>query len=242
VSSAESPSAHPEAAARDLHEEWHRSRLAALTAPQGNLALIETRWYEPGTSIPQADLDAAGGASVTVTTLERTDLDTGLPQHGLRRWDAASPANGAFEGVDVFDYDPAWAIAGSYAPLPDGHTVPFEHLRDNGRSRDLAVPGVITAAIGGAEYRLNAFDDDGVLLLVFGDPTNRESTYASGRFLFVDRPEAEFAREGEVVLDFNRAFVPPCGFSDHYNCPLPPPSNRIAVPVTAGEKRPRFAA
>lgn len=242
MSPAESPFAHPDADARLAHEEWHRSRLTALRAPQGNLALIETRWYEPGAAIPEPDLEAAADGSITVTTLERTDLDTGLPQRGLRRWDGASPANRAFEGVDVFDYDPAWVIAGSYAPLPDGHTVPFEHLRDNGRSRDLAVPGVITIDIGGTEYRLSAFDDDGVLLLVFGDPTNRESTYASGRFLFVDRPADDFSREGEVVLDFNRAFVPPCGFSDQYNCPLPPPANRVAVPVTAGEKRPRFAA
>ena len=224
------------------HEEWHRSRLAALASPQGNLALIETRWFAPGEPIPEGELEAAAAGPITVTTLERMDLDTGLPQHGLRRWDAASAAILAFEGIDLFDYDPGWLIVGHYAPLPDGNTVPFEHLRDNGRSRELAVPGVITATIGGAEYRLSAFDDDGVLLLVFGDPTNRESTYASGRFLFVERPTGDFSREGQVLLDFNRAFVPPCGFSDQYNCPLPPPSNRIAVPVTAGEKRPRFAA
>lgn len=224
-----------------LHDEWHRSRLTALTQPQGNLALIETRWYQPGTDIPPEDAVSATSATVTVTTLQRVDLDSGLPQHGLRLWDAASPAIAAFAGVDVYDYDPAWVIRGRYAPLDDGNTVPFEHLRDNGRTRDLAVPGVITVTIGGVEYRLNAFDDDGVLLLVFGDPTNRESTYASGRFLFVERAADEFGQGGEVVLDFNRAFVPPCGFSDQYNCPLPPLSNRIAVPVTAGEKRPRFA-
>lgn len=224
------------------HERWHESRLEALTRPQGNLALIETRWYQPGTEIPDEDAVTAETGTVTVTRLSRTDLDTGLPQRGLRLWDAASPAIQAFEGIDVFDYDPAWVVRGTYAPLADGHTVPFEHLRDNGRTRELAVPGVITVTIGGDEYRLSAFDDGGVLLLVFGDPTNRESTYASGRFLFVERASDEFARPGEVVLDFNRAFVPPCGFSDQYNCPLPPLSNRLTVPVTAGEKKPRFAA
>lgn len=224
------------------HEEWHRERLRALVAPQGNLSLIETRWYVPGAELPPGDLEAAAGGTVTATALSRTDLDTGLPQQGLRRWDAASDAIAAFEGVDVYDYDPAWVITGTYAPLADGHTIAFEHLRDNGRTRDLAVPGVITAQVAGTEYRLSAFDDGGILLLVFGDPTNADTTYESGRFLFVERGSEAFGHEGEVTLDFNRAFVPPCGFSSHYNCPLPPASNRFRVPVTAGEKRPRFAA
>ncbi|MFC4243632.1 DUF1684 domain-containing protein [Gryllotalpicola reticulitermitis] len=222
--------------------EWRRSRDEALVAPQGNLALVETRWYDPDTEIPASDLTDAAGGSVTVTTLERTDLDTGLPQRGLRRWDADSPAISAFDGVAAYGYDPEWVIDGQYVPGHDDRTVSFEHLRDNGRTRELAVPGEILTTIGGTEYRLNAFDDGGVLLLVFGDPTNGAETYASGRFLFVDRSADEFGTGGAVTLDFNRAFVPPCGFSDQYNCPLPPASNRIAVPVRAGEQLPRFAA
>jgi hypothetical protein len=51
----------------------------------------------------------------------------------------------------------------------------------------------------------------------------------------VERLSAEDS--DRVILDFNRAFVPPCGFSDQYNCPLAPRNNRFPVPVTAGEKR-----
>lgn len=210
-------------------------------SPRGNLALIETRWYDAGVEIPPSELADAAGGTVTVTTLSRTDLDTGLEQQGLRRWDSQSDAIRAFEGVDAYDYDPAWVIPAEYEPGESGRTVAFEHLRDNGRTRELAVPGIITATIGGAEYRLNAFDDGGVLLLVFGDATNGSESYASGRFLFVERAADEFGSAGAVTLDFNRAFVPPCGFSAQYNCPLPPASNRIAVPVRAGERVPRFA-
>jgi uncharacterized protein (DUF1684 family) len=227
--------------ARASHDEWRRQRQESLTSASGNLALIETRWYDPGTEIPAGDLERAAGGTITVSTLARTDLDSGLPQQGLRRWDSASPAIRAFQGVDAYDYDPEWVVAADYAPGDTGRTVSFEHLRDNGRTRELAVPGVITATIAGTEYHLNAFDDGGVLLLVFGDPTNGTESYASGRFLFVERAAEEFGAAGPVVLDFNRAFVPPCGFSDQYNCPLPPASNRIAVPVRAGEKLPRFA-
>ncbi|OIQ63191.1 hypothetical protein GALL_552690 [mine drainage metagenome] len=102
--------------------------------------------------------------------------------------------------------------------------------------RDLAVPGEIKVTIDGEEYTLDAFDDDGTLLLVFADTTNGSETYPSGRFLFVDR----IAGTDRVNLDFNRAFIPPCGFSIHYNCPLPPPQNRLRLPVRAGEKNPVF--
>lgn len=222
------------------HAEWRRARVAAVTAAQGNLALVETRWYPAGTTINDADLHTDDDG-VTITTLHRTDLDTGLDQAGLRRWDAHSPALQAFTGIDVYPYDPGWVLTGRYTPLDADHTVPFEHLRDNGRARDLAVPGRIDVAIDGHAYALHAFDDGGTLLLVFADPTNGAETYGAGRFLFVARDSDAFARAGDVTLDFNRAFVPPCGFSDQYNCPLPPPSNRLATPVRAGEKLPRFA-
>lgn len=224
----------------ERHAQWRRERAASVTSPQGNLALVETRWYPAGTTIPADDLRETGDG-VTITTLRRTDLDTGLPQEGLRRWDAHSPAIAAFTGIDAYPYDPAWVLTGRYTPLDPDHTVAFEHMRDNGRTRDLAVPGRIDVEVDGRPYALSAFDDDGTLLLVFADPTNGAETYGAGRFLFVPRNADGYAAAGEVTLDFNRAFVPPCGFSDHYNCPFPPPSNRLAVPVRAGEKVPRFA-
>jgi len=221
--------------ANEAWRDWHTTRMAALVGPTGNLALIETRWLAAG---EQPDLEAERAdlaATKTVTTLERENIDTGEPEHGVRVWDVASDAISRFETVDVFGYDPDWVIEATYEAAPDGHTVAFEHIRDNGGSREKAVPGTITATIAGAEYALSAFDDDGRLLLVFGDPTNGDETYGAGRFLFVDEPDS-----GRVTLDFNRAFVPPCGFSDQFNCPMPPPQNRLQVAVTAGEKLPRF--
>jgi len=227
--------------AAQRYADWRSEREASVASATGNLALVETRWYPVGTAIPTDDL-RTDDDDVTITTLRRVDLDTGLPQEGLRRWDAHSPAIAAFAGIDAYSYDPDWVVAGRYTPLDADHTVAFEHLRDNGRTRDLAVPGRIDVEIGGAEYALHAFDDDGTLLLVFADPTNGAETYGAGRFLFVQRDADSYAAAGGVTLDFNRAFVPPCGFSDQYNCPFPPPSNRLSVPVRAGEKTPLFTA
>jgi uncharacterized protein (DUF1684 family) len=217
-------------------DDWCAGRRRALTSPTGNLALVETRWLPAG-ELPDQEAARAGQPdTVTVTTVRRTDLVTGEPEHGLRFWDADAPAVRAFDRVDVFPYDPAWVLEAAYTPVPGARTVPFEHIRDNGGTRDLVVPGDITLTLDGTEYTLSAFDDDGTLLLVFGDPTNGNTTYGAGRFLFVRRT----GDEHRVVLDFNRAFVPPSGFSDQYNCPMPPRQNRFPLPVEAGEKLPVF--
>lgn len=224
--------------AREGWEAWRSSRLRSVASPTGNLALIETRWLSAGDDTTPQEALAGHPDTVTATELTRRSLETGEIERGIRLWDAASPAIRAFETIDVFPFDPSWVIEATFTPVSDARTIPFEHIRDNGLTRELVVPGDIAFERDGVDYTLSAFDDDGTLLLVFGDPTNGvdgdDGTYASGRFLFVER-------DGDrVVLDFNRAFVPPCGFSDQYNCPLPPRNNRFPVPVTAGEKRVAF--
>ncbi|WEK61444.1 MAG: DUF1684 domain-containing protein [Candidatus Microbacterium colombiense] len=215
---------------REAHTLWQADRRAAVTSATGNLALTETRWTGE-----RPDLDAerhAAAASVQVTPIERKNIETGGSEHGLRVWDADAPAIRSFERIDTYDYDPAWVLEGRFTPVAGNRTVPFEHIRDNGGTRELVVPGDIHLELDGREYTLAAFDDGGTLLLVFGDETNGSETYGSGRFLFVELRDDE----GTVVLDFNRAFVPPCGFSAQYNCPLPPASNRFPLPIRAGEK------
>ncbi|QEA27881.1 DUF1684 domain-containing protein [Microbacterium sp. CBA3102] len=215
---------------REEHTHWQAERRAAVTSATGNLALIETRWTGE-----RPDLEAeqrAAADTVTVTPIERTNIETGEAEHGLRVWDADAPAIRAFDRIDTYEYDPAWVLEGHFTPVSGDRRVSFEHIRDNGGTRDLVVPGDIRLELAGQEYTLAAFDDGGTLLLVFGDETNGAETYGSGRFLFVQLRDDE----GSVVLDFNRAFVPPCGFSAQYNCPLPPASNRFPLPIRAGEK------
>ena len=59
-----------------------------------------------------------------------------------------------------------------------------------------------------------------------------KETYGAGRFLYSAMPE-----DGQVVLDFNKAYNPPCAFTPYATCPLPPAENRLAVRIEAGEKK-----
>jgi len=151
--------------------------------------------------------------------------------YALRVWDAESDGIRDFGGIDAFPYDPAWVIRADWTEIEGGSTVGIEHLNDEGRPRDKVVPGEITFERDGVSYNLAAFKEGRALLLVFADATNGETTYSVGRFLMV-APNAD----GSITLDFNRAYIPPCGFSYNFNCPLPPKQNRFSVPVEAGEK------
>jgi uncharacterized protein (DUF1684 family) len=94
-------------------------------------------------------------------------------------------------------------------------------------------PGTAVFTVEGKEYRLDPVVESGdSLFFIFADETNRTETYGAGRFLYSELP-----KNGQVVLDFNRAMNPPCAFSSYATCPLPPKQNRLALRVEAGEKR-----
>jgi uncharacterized protein (DUF1684 family) len=151
--------------------------------------------------------------------------------YALRVWDANSEGIQEFGSIDAYSYNPDWVITASWAEIPGGMTVGFEHLKDDGSTRDEVVPGSITFTKEGVDYDLAAFKAGRALQLVFADATSGDTTYSVGRFLFV-APNAD----GTITLDFNRAILPPCAFSYNFNCPLPPKQNRFSVRIEAGEK------
>ena len=77
-------------------------------------------------------------------------------------------------------------------------------------------------------------NSDGPLTVMLRDATSGEETYGAGRYLSVPAPDAT----GATVIDFNFAYTPPCGFTDHATCPLPPPENELPVAIRAGERDP----
>lgn len=151
--------------------------------------------------------------------------------YALRVWDAESEAIRAFGSISAFDHDPSWVVTARFGPNPEGTTLGFEHLKDEGLTRELPVPGSIRFTRDGVDHDLAAFRSGRALQLVFADTTNGDTTYSVGRFLFVV-PQPD----GTIVLDFNLAVLPPCAFSYAFNCPMPPMQNRFAMPIEAGER------
>jgi uncharacterized protein (DUF1684 family) len=150
--------------------------------------------------------------------------------HALRVWDSESDAIKEFGSIGIFPYNPDWVITATWTENPAGTTMGFEHLKDEGSTREEVIPGDISFTKDGVEYHLAAFKAGRALQLVFADATSNVDTYGVGRFLYL-APNAD----GTITLDFNRAVLPPCAFSYNFNCPLPPKQNRFAVRIEAGE-------
>jgi uncharacterized protein len=149
----------------------------------------------------------------------------------VRAWDLDAPARRAFDGIDHWPVDTAWRVVGRFEPTPGRMLAVPDVL---GTSDAQPSPGdVVLDGIGGG-HRLQALagGDSGELWLVFGDATNGAETYRGGRFLYTGAPD----NDGVVVVDFNRAYNPPCVFSPYATCPLPWPANRLPFRVEAGER------
>jgi len=147
---------------------------------------------------------------------------------GVRVKDNASEARRKFSGLKWYPVDPAWRIRAKFVPWDKPRTLTFD--TEVGVKEQEPSPGYVTFTRGGKENRLEPVTEEDHLWFVMRDQTSGKSTYAASRFLYVPMP-----KDGYVDLDFNRAENPPCVFTAFATCPLPPPQNRLALPVTAGE-------
>ena len=95
-------------------------------------------------------------------------------------------------------------------------------------------PGKLTFTMNGESYSIDpiANPDDDRWFLIFGDNTNGEETYGAGRYLYINAPDST----GTAIIDFNKAYNPPCAFTPYATCSLPPEQNFLDLRITAGEK------
>jgi len=147
----------------------------------------------------------------------------------VRLRDPESPLLKHFAGLRWFPIDPAWRITGRFVPYDAPRTVTVQNVL--GDTEDSISPGEVEFTANGQTLRLVAFKAGERLSFVFRDATAGVDTYRI-RFLSADAPDAN----GQVTLDFNRAYNPPCAYNPYTTCPLPPPQNRLKIAIAAGEK------
>lgn len=182
-----------------------------------------------------ADLisDAAGKPTKVVFGSANFTLIERSGRHALRVRDAEAKTRKEFAGMKYFDIDPAWHLTARFEPHAAGRTIDVASVI--GTIEPMANPGAVVFEKDGKTHRIEAVDEgDGELFLIFADRTSGKETYGPGRFLYAHPPAAG---SDAVDLDFNQAYNPPCSFTPHATCPLPPPENRLNLAVTAGEKK-----
>jgi uncharacterized protein len=150
----------------------------------------------------------------------------------LRVKDSAAATRQHFLGIDYFPIDPSWHIVADWVPFDPPHDLQMGSVI--GTIDTVKVPGKAVFTRDGHTYELLPYQEEpgGELFFVLADRTSGHETYGAARFLYAALPV-----NGKVVLDFNKAYNPPCAFTSFATCPLAPPENRLDLRITAGEKK-----
>lgn len=186
-----------------------------------------------GATVSELDMqsDTSGDATVlSVGTLRFFVIERDGKRY-VRVRDVEHPLRRQFAGLDYFPISADWVVEARFEPYAPPRRIPIVDIL--GEERPMSAPGALVFTRDGREWRLDAIAEDPEaeeLFVMFADATSGRETYGAGRFLYVPRPA-----NGRATIDFNKAYSPPCAFNEFATCPLPPPQNRMALRVTAGE-------
>lgn len=151
-------------------------------------------------------------------------------KYGIRFRDLESPLVKNFKGIDRFPVNEDWKLVAKF----EAYNPPKKIFVPNvlGQIDEELSPGAVVFQMDGKTFKIDAIDEGDKLFLIFADETSGEETYGGGRFLYVDKPDSA----GKIILDFNKAYNPPCVFTKYATCPLPPEQNYLKLRIEAGEK------
>lgn len=240
-------------------QAWRHERAQAVTAPFGLAALVATHWLDSswqtlgdlpgrwmadagdvvGTEIPReftGDASGLEGGELRIRPGEQI-AGAGLQLRHMQRdgvialriLDSQASGRLSLQGIDVFPADAAWRVPGRFVPAPTEQIVEITSV--DGYVREQRIAGTVEFVVDGHELALTVSGEPHALSAVFADATSGAESF---HFRFLDLEPV--ASDGSIVVDFTRAYLPPCAFSDFYVCPLPLPGNRMPVAIRAGEK------
>lgn len=152
-------------------------------------------------------------------------------RYALRVKHADAPTRASFAGLQYWPGGPSWRISARFIPHEPGKTMPIVDI--TGLTTQMPNAGTLEFERDGRTWRLEALGEPGrELFVIFADRTSGHGSYPAGRYLDLAAPDAN----GQVLVDFNHAYNPPCAFTPFATCPLSPPENRLDLRVDAGEQ------
>ena len=178
-----------------------------------------------GFDLRAGDRDAIVSGDLVMFPIQRGD------RIGIRMRDLKSAMRHGFTGIRAYPVRASYRVEATFAAYPEPRKVLVPNVL--GQTPEMTSPGYVTFTLMGRTLRLEPVyetEERTELFFIFKDLTSRDTTYPAGRFLHAALP-----RNGTVVLDFNKAYNPPCAFTDFATCPLPTKENSLQVRVEAGE-------
>ena len=161
-------------------------------------------------TVAKLDSDAAAHASmVEMGTLQFHVIVRG-ERVGIRLKDTDSAALHNFHGLIFYPLDMNYKVTATWVPSDGKKTIDVPTVL--GDTSSTPVAGTVVFKINGQEVRLTDLrgKPSKGLFFVFNDLTMKSDTYPGGRFL-----ETDPVVDGKVVIDFNRAYNPPCAVTPY---------------------------
>ena len=176
---------------------------------------------------------APAGATVVKRASAQFEIIKRNNRYAIRAKDANSDARLHFKGLAYFPPDLKWRLTAKFVPYSPPKKIPITNVL--GMTSDEISPGALVFSVNGKEYRIDPILEQGEkdLFLIIKDQTSRDLTYPAARYLYAKTAGAD----GTTIVDFNRAYNPPCAFTPYATCPLPPKQNVLPFRIEAGEKR-----
>ncbi len=189
---------------------------------------------------PTGDGRAAGTLDLAVDDIVVVDRHVTVAvepdtegQLWIRVLDGRSPRAAAFAGIESYPEDAGWRVPTTFVPDEVGGVTSFQRTLGGQRTFDYPRAGWLHTDVHGTEYCFEVAAFGPLFVMNFRD-ANAHANSGAGRILWLPGHPAELEH-----LDFNTAQLPPCAFNPLISCPIPPPGNRLAVEVRAGELRVR---
>lgn len=154
-----------------------------------------------------------------------------VDRYGIRLWDSESENLKSFEGIETFPVSKKWRIEASFKEYDPPKIINVPNVL--GTIDKEESPGALHFNIDDKAFALDVLGAENRYFVIFADMTNGEETYGAGRFIYVDKADAQ----GRTFIDFNKAYNPPCALSKYATCPLPPKQNMLKIEIKAGEKK-----
>jgi uncharacterized protein (DUF1684 family) len=195
---------------------------------------IETSFTVDGE--PVSTLELKSDADGNPTVLHLGSLSFQIIKRGdrlgLRVKDKDNSDRVNFRNTEFYLADLKWRIDAHFEPYNPPKPVPITNVL--GMESGETSPGAVVFEVDGQSYRLDAITEKGEskFFMIITDKTSGKETYPAGRYLYVDPPDSS----GRMIIDFNKAYSPPCAFTKFATCPLPPRQNRLPFAIEAGEK------
>jgi hypothetical protein len=153
-----------------------------------------------------------------------------MDKYGIRFRDLESEAVKNFGGIERFPVDVGWRIDAKFEKYNPPKSIAVPNVL--GQVDEELSPGAIVFTSDNQSYRIESIDAGDKLWFIFADGTSGKETYGGGRFLYTNKADST----GKVIIDFNKAYNPPCVLTKFATCPLPPKENYLKLRITAGEK------